>query len=413
MMKKERLLAYLFAFLAIYFLIANFSIYKSFVVVAIAIILIALGFSVLAQKYKSHSKEEAILYFSAWSFIYLWAYVFSGESIGLGTIAILVYTIMYLSLSLDYQLKIAKYFIWVLSVLCFFSIIEFVFYIATGKGIILQYVTRTTVIQSTYFNHLLFNIIRISDLVLRFQGLADEPGRMGTLCGMLLFLTRRLDISKWPFYIFLFCGLLSFSLAFYILLVIFYITSAKVEFKKTFAILCIMSLALWMVQEQFSSRILERISDFENVDNRTDDVFDSYFDAAVKSGAIWVGVGNEQVSRISEESGEGYGGAKVFMMRYGIISVIVLFIMYNYIYIKRCRGRIDHYDWLFLLAFWLSFYQRQTIYLPFTMIVFFTMPLAKNRINKFYTDDKKKIGTFKKANGFHTYLRNGKDKSKQ
>lgn len=377
MKNKDRIVAFLFAFFAIYYLIANFSIYKSFVVVAVLIAMITIGFLSLGKNLRLNNPKLSIIYFAAWAFTYLWAFLVNGESIGFGYITILLYSVMFLDLRNEYQICITRYFVWGLSILCFCSLIEYIIFFTTGQGIVLQNVTRTTAIQSTYFEHLIFNIIRLSDITLRFQGLADEPGRMGTLCGMLLFLVRRLETKKFPFYVFLISGLLSFSLAFYVLLVIFLLTNTQLSIRRSIAVLCFIGGFLLFVQDQFKEKILDRVADTENVDNRTDEVFDIYFQYAVESGLIWAGIGGEQVINISEESGAGYGGAKVFLLQYGVICFIIIFLMYNYVYIKMCRGKLERYDWLFLLAFWLSFYQRQTIFLPFTMITFFTMPLAK------------------------------------
>ena len=394
-MKKERYIGYLFAFLAIYYLIANFSIYKSFIVVAIAFVLVVIGYFDLPKRYKSNSYKEPILYFSAWSFLYLWSFLLSGEGIGFGYIIMLVYSVLFLSLNYDYQLTIAKFFIWGLSILCLCSATEYVIYLITGQGIVLGSATRTTAVQSTNFTHYIFNLILNGHYALRFQGLADEAGRLGTLCGMLIFLIRKLEMSKWPFYIILVSGLLSFSLAFYVLLAIFMLSISKMSLRNSLMAVCFISVVLWLVQDQFNERILERISDIENVDNRTGEAFDRIFYDAFQSGQIWIGTGNERIISLAEEFDRGFGGGKVFLLQYGVICFVLIFFMYNYIYIKRCRGKVTNFDWLFLLAFWLSFYQRQTINLPFTMIVFFVIPLAGNGVKKLSTLKKVKKNNFR------------------
>lgn len=394
-MKKEKYIAYLFAFLAIYYLIANFSIYKSFVAVAIAFVFVVIGYFYLPKRYKSKSYKEPLLYFSAWSFLYLWSFLISGEVIGFGYIIMLVYSVLFLSLNLDYQLTIAKFFIWGLSILCLCSATEYVIYLITGQGIVLGSVTRTTAVQSTNFTHYIFNLILNGRYAIRFQGLADEAGRLGTLCGMLIFLIRKLEMSKWPFYIILVSGLLTFSLAFYVLLAIFLLSMSRLSLRNSLMAVCFISVVLWFLQDQFNERILERISDTENVDNRTGEAFDRIFNDAFQSGQIWIGTGNERIISLSEEFDRGLGGGKVFLLQYGVICFVLIFFMYNYIYIKRCRGKVSYFDWLFLLAFWLSFYQRQTIFFPFTMITFFVMPLARNSIKKVTAIKKVKKNTIR------------------
>lgn len=381
MIKKNQIVAFLFAFLAIYYLIANFSIYKSFIVVATMVAMLAIGYLSLSKNIRLKNPELSIIFFAAWAFTYLWSFLANGESIGFGYIVILLYSVMFLNLRNDFQITIAKYFIWGLSLLCFCSLVEYAVFLTTSRGIVLQEITRTTIIQNTYFYQLIFNIIRIGDITLRFQGLADEPGQMGTLCGMLLFLMRRMEMKKFPFFVILVSGLLSFSLAFYILLIIILLTSAEISFKRSILMILVAAVVIWFVQDQFNEKIVERISDTENIDNRTGEVFDAYFNVAVTSGQIWTGIGGEQVANIAEYSGSGQAGVKVFILQYGAICTLLIFLTYNYLYIAKSRGKLERYDWLFLLAFWLSFYQRQNIYLPFTIIIFFTIPIAKSYLN--------------------------------
>ena len=59
--------------------------------------------------------------------------------------------------------------------------------------------------------------IKILAVIFRFQSLTEEPGVVGTLCAFILFTIDRKKYKK-EFYIFCLAGILSLSLAFYLLL---------------------------------------------------------------------------------------------------------------------------------------------------------------------------------------------------
>lgn len=103
----------------------------------------------------------------------------------------LMYAIFFLRISYELQARIIKCFAWVLAMLLTCSVVEYIIYETTGWGIVLGQATRVTTVRESYFTNLAFNLIGADRVGVgaRFQSIADEPGRIGTLCGMLLFLT--------------------------------------------------------------------------------------------------------------------------------------------------------------------------------------------------------------------------------
>lgn len=375
-MSQVRIFAILFPLYAIYSLFANFSLYGNIIVRAVLFSVIAMFYLYLAtNRHILRNLRESLLYLLAWGFVYGWLALYHGEWIGFGSLSFLLYGAFFLSMRTKLQKKIVTAFVWSLSVLLICSLVEYVIYAATRQAFVLGHVTRTTTLQSTYFSHLVFNLIYQGRDMMRFQSLADEPGRLGTLCGMLLFLVWRMKGTRMPLYVFLVSGLLSFSLAFYFLLLMFLFVSLRTRFRTMLVVMVMAGGVLFLIHDQFDSMIVRRFTENERLDNRTSAVVDSYFKGAISDRSIWAGVGKDRLISISKLSDGGSGGAKVWLLQYGAVCFIVIFICYNSIYWRRGMRRLEYWDWIFLLVFWLSFYQRQTIEMPYMAIVYFAIPL--------------------------------------
>lgn len=370
------MLAIVFALFAIISLIADFSIYKfPYSQTLFFLLLLFLFFS--NNRTKQIGNKNSIIFLVGWAVVYAISFIINSSLPGFGLIISLIYGFLFLSLDKGVILSVFRFFVWFLTVLLVCSIVEYSIFQFLGKGFVLGSVVRTTEFTSSYFDHLLFNIIRTELLLPRFQSLADEPGRLGTLCGLLLFPVWRMKNLKFPFFVILIGGIITFSLAYYILLVIFLVSSIRHSFKTAILLLSFLAVVAYYLQDNLNYLILARFEETEKVDNRTSEVFDSYFERAIDNGEIWLGVGKEKMRIIAEESDGGNGGGKVWVLQYGVISFIVVLLIYNLIYYRICPKRFRFYDWFFLLAFWLSFYQRQTVYIPTTMLAFFSMPFIR------------------------------------
>ena len=313
----------------------------------------------------------------------------------------LVYAVFFLRVSYELQARIIKCFVWVLAIILACSIVEFTIYETTGWGIVLGQATRVTTVRETYFVNLLFNLIGTSYLDARFQSIADEPGRIGTLCGMLLFLTWRVRSLRIPFIAFVIGGIISFSLAFFVLLGIFLITHIRVSRKKMFIGIVVIGATIYATYDRFEEMIVMRImvdgemEDIEDIDNRTTEAFDKYFDLAFENGQLWLGVGaNNLPEQINIESRGGNAGAKKWIFQYGFVALAILFITFNRVYLRRLRRKPDIKDYGFLTAYWLSFYQRCDIMPHYFIIAFMAIPVID--IIEYYDNQITIWGTKKK-----------------
>lgn len=328
----------------------------------------------------TRNRYEAAIFGMAWLFVYLFNYVVNSGKQTMTSSLFLLYGVLFLLLSRNLQYKVIKWFAWCLSILLTLSLVEFIIFQTLHIGVILGNVIRETSVRSTYFTHLLFNLISYDLMIPRFQCLAEEPGLLGTLCGFMLYYTGRVERMRFPFYMFLFSGVISFSLAFYVIAFIYLVVNAF-SIKKLLIISLLGGGLVYILQDRFETLILSRIvdRDIEEIDNRSSYSFDYYFNSAYRNGSLWLGLGYGNLPsdinfNASGTREVGTGGGKKWILQYGIICFMLLFVVYNILYLHR-RGKMSLYDWIFLLVFWASYYQRQTIEKPYTLIAFFAVPL--------------------------------------
>ena len=300
---------------------------------------------------------------------------------------LLMYAMFFLRISYELQVRIIKCFVWVLAILLACSVVEFAIYETTGWGIVLGQATRVTTVRETYFTNLVFNLVGTHYIDARFQSIADEPGRIGTVCGMLLFLTWRVRSLRIPFIVFIISGIISFSLAFFILLGVFLITHIRVSLNKLLIGIAIIGTTIYVVYDRFEEMIIMRVmadeadgdgemADIEDIDNRTTAAFDKYFNNAFENGQLWLGVGANNLPKgIELESRGGNAGAKKWIFQYGIVALAFLFFTFNRVFLRRLRRKPDIKDYGFLIAYWLSFYQRSDVMPPYFIIAFMAIPI--------------------------------------
>lgn len=318
----------------------------------------------------------------------------------------LIYAVFFLRISYELQVRIIKCFIWILAILLMCSIVEYTIYETTGWGIVLGETTRVTSVRESYFVNLVFNLIGTDFGEARFRSIADEPGRIGTLCGMLLFLTWRVRSLRIPFIVFVISGIISFSLAFYVLLGIFLVTHVRVSLKKMLIGIAVIGATIYVTYDRFQEMIVMRVmaddanadgemADVEDIDNRTTETFDKYFNLAFEDGQLWLGVGANNLPEIINIEGHGgNAGAKKWIFQYGFVALAFLFITFNRVFLRRLRRKPDIKDYAFLIAFWLSFYQRSDVMPPYFIIAFMAIPVID--IIEYYDNQITIWGTKKK-----------------
>lgn len=376
-LQRRTLFVYLLSFFLAYSTIAGFSIYYVGVPVksAMVLLLCILGLKVRPKIVKNNI--EALLFLWGWGLVYLMSTIINGARPGLMHLNSFLFCYFVLLLSKDIQREVFNKFVWLLTFLVLLSAIEYIVYSVTGKGVVLTSVTRSTDYRETNFNHLLFNVIRLDLIILRFQGLFKEPGNMGTTCAFMLFATWKIKSMKIPFIIFLICGLLSLSLAFYIFLLVFLFSNVKPNIKNMIMLTLITIPLLYVFKDNFEYKIIERVDNAdspEELDNRTSDSFDRSFAKAFENGDLWLGVGIGNVPESVSVDG-GNAGGKPWIYQYGILSFIIVFYIFSVIYYRRCNKCLTIHDWVFLLVYWACFYKSVVFMTPSIFMVYIMMPM--------------------------------------
>ncbi len=378
--RKTVILVNIFTLVALLAMLAPFSIYKIPGLHWICTMLLVFSFFLYSRGNGiiSENRKEMVVFGLGWAFVYLISILLNFSIPSLSDIFSLLYGILFLCLRRDLQKPIISKFVWLLAIVLLLGIVEYLLYQFAHIGFVIGNVTRITVVKESYFVHLLFNLISTTVVIPRFQCLADEPGRIGTLCGFLIFFTWKVKSLRFPFYVILFSGILSFSLAFYAFLGVFLVMNIRFNIRNV-VVAIFMSIVLFQaLKDNFELLILSRVDveDAEDIDNRTTDTFDIYFNKAYEKGQLWFGVGaNNLPPQIRLGENGGNAGAKNWIYQYGIIGFVIVFLVYIILYKLRNNNRMHFYDYIFLFIFWLSFYQRSSIIDSFTLLAFLAMPI--------------------------------------
>lgn len=286
----------------------------------------------------------------------------------------IVHVVVFIMMRDDLKIKCFEWFIKVLAMFLLLSVVEYLIYVITGFGIITALsVERTGDTGAQVFRQLIFNLILESRMyVFRFQSLCEEPGVVGTTCGLLLFLLRDNKQFKKEYFIFVIAGLLSFSLAFYAMFVIHLIASGTFKMRNMVIYILGVFIIYMFFQSFIDSFLFERIigREFADIDNRSGADFAMQYEHAYKRGDLWLSSYNK-----------GYdingAGLKIFIWRYGIISLLLLIFSYSAVYIHQVRNlkSVLIKAAIFFVVFWASFYQRHAITNMEYMLIFFSAPL--------------------------------------
>lgn len=182
----------------------------------------------------------------------------------------------------------------------------------------------------------------------RFHSVFLEPGYFGSMLSFMMFAIKY-DFSKWYTKTLLVAQLVSLSLAGYILTFagyVMYLISEGRSIKKII-LLAILIPFVYIVATEYNNgdnyinnAIISRLQYDEEKgisgNNRTGSGTEFYYNQAVKSGEIWMGLGAERVKQINGGSSDSAGydenirgaGYKVFFVTRGVICAIFFLLFY-------------------------------------------------------------------------------------
>ena len=342
----------------------------------IILLLIPLALPIINQhKISRNNFNNAVIYFVSWFLIYSVSYIANNRIPETSYFLYTFYGTAFLLMKDTVQLKTFQIFVRVFAAILGLGIIEYIFFMQ-GLYIPIGITTRAGSIDEYDLIQCFFNFFSLQDGdVVRFQSLAEEPGLIGTLCAFLLFVINSKEY-KIAFWIFIIAGILTLSLAF-VVLFLFYIAVSVVQNKRSFVIALACVACLFVVMTIFKDTeevqsFTVRLEKGHDADNRTSHQFDRYLNEMMESSDVWFGKGYGSIKDLYIIDG-GNAGAKVLFYQIGIVGVVLLFVVYTYLIFQR-KGK-NLVSLFFLIAFWASFYQRETISVPYNVIVFFA-PLS-------------------------------------
>lgn len=204
----------------------------------------------------------------------------------------------------------------------------------------------------------------------RFMSVCEEPGVVGTLCA---FLIAVLDPSKYKkqVIVFFIAGIVSLSLAFYVLVAIWMLLNVRRgRFKEFVALIFVFVLFSFFFKDYLQDRIVERVFDkssLKEIDNRTSEEVDRRL-ASLSGSELFFGVGHVQYRKWTEQNESASTGIKDFIIGYGLVGFMLSFMAISLSVIK-IRG-FKRQTMFLLLLYWISFYQRSYwFYIPLTVIL--------------------------------------------
>ena len=195
----------------------------------------------------------------------------------------------------------------------------------------------------------------------RFMGLCNEPGYLGTLS---FFVLITLDYSKYKkeYVVYLIAGLLSFSLAFYVLYSAWMLMKNIGGIKNVKRLLPIAGIVILLsipFGSYFEERIIDRVNnkdDITDVDNRTSDVVDKKFEKYITSSDAIFGLGERNFYNWKKQTGETCVGLKYVLFMEGIVGFTLMFLIFNLLFLKY--NGYNRLSYKKLVFYWINFYQH-------------------------------------------------------
>lgn len=246
------------------------------------------------------------------------------------------------------------------------------------------------------FSNSLFLILPITSFPFpRFQSIFLEPGHLGMISSLMLYMIRY-NMRSWQGIIIFLSSLLSMSLAAYMLLflgmVIYKLSFGNLLKTITFLLMILMTCTMaynFFPNSYFSQAILLRLEYDEDKgfkgNNRISEDFEYYYNNKFyKTEHVLLGIGGDNISTISGEGGNS--SYKVFIVQYGILGLVVLsvffFVIVWYSKSSFVRG---------LLLYVASFWQRPYALWEVELFLFISIALLAKQNEEYNLFAKKNI----------------------
>jgi hypothetical protein len=201
--------------------------------------------------------------------------------------------------------------------------------------------------------------------IYRNGGIFDEPGFLGTVSAFILMAERYNLKNKQNLFIF-FIGVSSLSFAFLLLTMLYFILSIKKSFKYILVMIVTFTILLeFYPNSPLNEFTIERLTMFID-GNKLSDNRDIHLS---KNWEDWKSSDIKGIFFGNIQTDEG-SSWKSLLIRSGLTGVFALFIIYFFIFKKINYKQLGYYEYIFILLFILSLYQRQDILNPYMLLIF-------------------------------------------
>ena len=242
-----------------------------------------------------------------------------------------------------------------------------------------------------YYFFILYDEQSFFSIIPRFSSIFLEPGYLGMLTAFLI-ISNKFNFEKLSVKILLVATLFSFSLAAFLVIIITYflylLTHSNKSFLYLIIIVCLI-FGLYIVSVNLNSgenavyNYLFKRLEFNNGEisgyNRFSSDLDNYYKEFLKSRSIYFGIGEVEFRKLSWDGGNA--GYKVFIIQYGIIGTLLVFLFY-FLMLMKSYSKIAS---LLFLAYILIFLQASYPLIESELIIFITaISILKKKENLQY-----------------------------
>ena len=370
---KEKRILSLYVVSCMTYMISADSLYGLFSIIGIYIVFCLVPIVALFGQEMIEKNDQNILwgYISACFVFFVYVALHDFEIPLVSTIGYCIFTGCFIALKHRYREWIFIKFVRVNAILLIAGMIEYIFALL-GINFFWGAYERFGV---TFYQGLFMSIPSyIGYSSVRFMGLYDEPGHLGTLS---FFILITLDYSKYKkeYIVYLIAGLISFSLAFYVLYSAWMLTRNIGDIKKVKRLIPIAGIVLLLsipFGSYFEERIIDRVNnkdDISDVDNRTSDEVDRKFEKYIVSSDAVFGLGERNFYEWKKQTGNTCAGLKSVLFMEGIVGFTLMFLIFNLLFL-RYNG-YNRLSYKKLVFYWINFYQHAFWLYPPLVVLFF------------------------------------------
>ena len=226
--------------------------------------------------------------------------------------------------------------------------------------------------------------------IYRFSAIYDEPGVVGTVAALLL-ASNRFKLDTISSKIILISGVISFSLAFYVLAGVYVLLKTPVLLIKVLMPVLILVFIFYgelkensLISHYLFDRIEQGFDDPKSVDNRVSTCFKNEFDGYIKSGNFFIGNG----AGAHSDTGCNVSSYLSIIYNHGFLGFSLIIIFYTLLYLILSPNLKFLYMYPFILVFALSLYQRPAFFSTWMIVIFAAAVLNENRVNNMLLDSK-------------------------